>query len=109
MRAGVTSKHHVILVQIGDKIKKTSKFQRPLLALKIPLLKEIKNFRKALNKDKSEIIHFSLKYAKLCKLKDLYEMNKTNESRSWRKASTVVVENCNKTVFEEGITNNKGI
>ena len=45
----------------------------------------------------------------ICKLKDLYEMNKTDESLSWRKASTVVVENCNKTVFEEGTTNNKGI
>ena len=45
----------------------------------------------------------------ICKLKDLYEMNKTDESLSWRKASTVVVENCNKTVFEEGITNNKGV
>ena len=44
--------------------KKTSIFERPVLALKIRLLKEIKNFRKALNKDKSEIIHFSLKYAK---------------------------------------------
>ena len=53
------------LVQIGDKIKKkTSTFHRPVLALKIRLLKEIKNFGKALNKDKCEIIHFSLKYAK---------------------------------------------
>ena len=58
------SKHHVILVQIGDKIKKTSKFERPVLTLKIRLLKDIKNFRKALNKDKCETIHFSLKYAK---------------------------------------------
>ena len=66
MRAGVTSKHHVILVQIGDKIKKkkTSTVHRPVLALKIRLLKEIKNFGKALTKDKCEIIHFSLKYAK---------------------------------------------
>ena len=46
---------------------------------------------------------------KIFKLKDLYEMNKTDESLSWRKATTEVVENCNKTVFEEGITNNKGI
>ena len=60
------SKYHVILVQIVEKVKKkkTSKFERPVLALKIRLLKEIKNFRKALNKDKGEIIHFSLKYAK---------------------------------------------
>ena len=64
MRAGVTSNHHVILVQIGDKIKKTSTFHRPVLALKIRPLKEIKNFGKALTKDKCEIIHFSLKYAK---------------------------------------------
>ena len=39
----------------------------------------------------------------ICKLKDLYEMKKTDESVICRKASTVVVENCNKTVFEEGI------
>ena len=58
------SKHHVILVQIAKKRQKTSKFERPVLALKIRLSKEIKNFRKALNKDKCKIIHFSLKYAK---------------------------------------------
>ena len=71
MRAGVTSKHHVILVQIGDKIKKkkTSTVHRPVLALKIRLLKEIKNFGKTLIKDKCEIIHFSLKYAKYMQIK----------------------------------------
>ena len=65
MRAGVTSKHHVILVQIGDKIKKkkTSTVHRPVLALKIRLLKEIKNFGKALIK----VRNYTL-FPEICKI-----------------------------------------
>ena len=89
MRAGVTSKHHVILLQIGDKIKKKlPHFIDLSWRWKFDYKKRLKILEKPWLKTSAKLYTFSWNMQNICKLNDLYEMNKTDESLSWRKGTT---------------------